>query len=220
LYSLVLPNPHGRPGTTPAVALPACLTHGRPQDVRLRPASLTHGPHRMCVCGGVCILVAAGAMSGGVFGSAAAAKQLSEGENCEGASAEGNGGIGELCAKMTAIKMSVQQSATKMAQDAGLAKRSRRILAPVAEDSSQRDVPEDGEAGTVLGSEDGAEDLWGPCDAMAWKGTQASRVIKTKRIRDDGRGRRRGGAVLAKVLAQDVQEGETLPVCRCGHFCA
>jgi len=148
-------------------------------------------------------------MSGGAFGTAAAAKQLNEGDKGEGASAEVNSGIGELCARMTAFRMSVEQSARKMAQDTGLAKKShRQITAPVVQGSSQGDVMEEGEAGRVAGSEDGGDDLWGSCDAMDSVMRQPSRVIKTKRVRDDGRGRRRGGPVLAAIVQQGATSKE------------
>jgi hypothetical protein len=38
----------------------------------------------MCVCGGVCILVAAGALGGGAFGAGAVAKELGNNENADG----------------------------------------------------------------------------------------------------------------------------------------
>ena len=150
----------------------------------------------MCVCGGVCVLVAAGAMGGGAFGSAACAKKLGEGDTGEAAPAEaGNSGIGELCAKMTALKMSVQQSALRIARERGLAKGSRRRVAGTEEENgSEEMLPGDGETGNSDG------DLWGAC-RLPWVDVprRSSRVIKTKRV-EDCRGRRRGSNHFANVL--------------------
>ena len=46
----------------------------------------------MCVCGGVCILVAAGALGGGAFGAGAVAKELGNNEIAHGGGGKACGG--------------------------------------------------------------------------------------------------------------------------------
>jgi len=66
-----------------AVAADGAPATGTPATSRLhtyrRPSSQARPA--MCVCGGVCILVAAGALGGGAFGAGAVAKELGNNEN-------------------------------------------------------------------------------------------------------------------------------------------